>query len=97
MSEPPWVKCNRLMYNFEYEQRRRSWIWAAKNQTCSFCGQPPNKPCINMTDFKRHEQGKLSQDQIRNTLWPHTQRVDWHMLYKELLKRGYRPKVKETK
>ena len=97
MSEPPWAKCNRLMYNFEYEQRVASWIWAAKNQECPFCGQPPNKPCRNMTDVKRVEQGKLQSSQIRNTVWPHTQRVDWDRLYHELVKRGYRPKVKETK
>jgi hypothetical protein len=80
-----------LMWNFPYEQRVNSWIWAARERECPVCGQKPYHGCLNMTDVHRFEKGVVSIDDIRITKWPHEHRVDFEKLYRELLKRGYRP------
>lgn len=99
MTDPdaPWMRCNQLMWTFDYPKRLAAWIWAARLNHCPICEQQPHDPCVNMTDVRRFEKDKIPLEAIRFTKWPHSQRIDWEKLEKTLLDRGYKPESVQHK
>ena len=94
---PPWEQANRLMWSFNYDKRLAAWIWAARLRDCDTCGMPPHEPCVNLTDVRRADLGKIPLENIRRTKWPHSKRVDWMKLYTTLYARGYRPETQKQR
>jgi hypothetical protein len=77
-------EANRIMANYpeKFKDRLPIMIWAAKFNDCPLCHAKAGHPCNNLLDLRK---GK-----IRANRWPHTGRVDWAKLVRDLRKRGYR-------
>ena len=71
------------LHDFSWEQRRLSFIWAAKGTPCLFCGAASYTPCLNKTDINNN----VTSPRVNRT--PHNQRIDWEKLWDALVERGY--------